>query len=113
MTKPVCSTCNDTHFMDLHDFTEGVRRVPCTRCPVPCRKCRQKGTGPYCGETPCSCECHKPKRAIGLKVAWWKCTVSTDLVVRHGVLPHVSVLTINKHLEKCPEAKFITKRIAE
>lgn len=35
------------------------RTAPCTRCPVPCSKCRQKPQGPYCNETPCPCRCHR------------------------------------------------------
>jgi hypothetical protein len=50
---PVCSTCNDTHAMTLGD-----RTVMCTRCPTPCQSCRAGGVGPFCGSTPCTCECH-------------------------------------------------------
>ncbi|CAB4126916.1 hypothetical protein UFOVP75_44 [uncultured Caudovirales phage] len=53
---PVCSHCNDTHKMELHDAT-----VMCTRCPIPCRKCQVGGNGPYCTTTPCGCECHGHK----------------------------------------------------
>lgn len=52
--KPVCSTCCDTHRMTLHE-----REVMCTRCPVPCERCRSKPQGPYCAVTPCPCECHR------------------------------------------------------
>jgi len=56
---PVCSTCNDTHWMTLGDR---VGNVMCARCPVPCDACRGKlpggGLGPYCATTPCPCECH-------------------------------------------------------
>lgn len=59
--KPICSVCNDTHLMDFfhgnHD--EFSRKVMCTSCPTPCDKCRSNGYGPYCTETPCSCECHR------------------------------------------------------
>ena len=50
----VCSTCNDTHAMTLDGAI-----VMCTRCPVPCQKCREGGTGPYCAITPCPCSCHR------------------------------------------------------
>lgn len=52
-TVPVCSTCNDTHRMPLVD-----REVMCTHCPTPCENCR---AGPYCGKTPCTCECHRQR----------------------------------------------------
>lgn len=52
--KPVCSTCNDTHWVD----TERGRQL-CQHCPVPCQSCREGGNGPFCSETPCSCECHR------------------------------------------------------
>lgn len=55
--EPVCSDCNDTHWVD------GERgRQMCQRCPVPCQKCREGGNGPFCAETPCSCECHQNKQ---------------------------------------------------
>lgn len=55
---PVCRRCNDSHWVfDSH----AQHLVMCTACPVPCDKCRQNGTGPYCATTPCSCDCHKPK----------------------------------------------------
>lgn len=57
--KPVCSTCCDTHRMTLHEG-EDEREVMCTRCPVPCERCRSKPQGPYCAATPCPCECHTP-----------------------------------------------------
>jgi hypothetical protein len=57
---PVCQTCNDTHLMRLYDIETGEdREAMCTHCPVPCAKCRQGGTGPFCATTPCGCECHK------------------------------------------------------
>lgn len=51
----VCTSCNDTHRWPSGNM--------CTACPRPCEKCRGKNdlgnrTGPYCDETPCSCECH-------------------------------------------------------
>jgi len=45
-------------------MTRGGREVPCTRCPLPCPKCRQgagkkgEGLGPYCELNPCPCACH-------------------------------------------------------
>jgi hypothetical protein len=51
--KPVCSTCNDTHRMQLRDGS-----VMCTACPVPCRVCRDDRRA-YCAETPCPCDCHR------------------------------------------------------
>ncbi len=59
MNKPVCSTCNDTHSMILHNSSGDERNVMCTFCPRPCQECRQGGNGPFCTNTPCSCECHK------------------------------------------------------
>ena len=53
----MCSTCNDTHLMSY-----GEDRVMCTRCPVPCQKCRAGGTGAFCGKTPCECQCHDQRR---------------------------------------------------
>jgi hypothetical protein len=50
--RPVCKTCGDTHTMRLGED----REVPCTRCPVPCERCR---SGAYCATTPCACECHR------------------------------------------------------
>jgi hypothetical protein len=51
--EPVCKTCNDTHRMSLDG-----RWVMCTRCPLPCQRCRFGGNGPYCETTPCACDCH-------------------------------------------------------
>ncbi len=55
LPDPVCTTCNDTHTMTLGD-----RSVMCTRCPVPCSRCRAGGTGAFCAATPCACSCHRP-----------------------------------------------------
>lgn len=52
--KPVCEQCGDTHQMELRGAI-----VACTRCPVPCEKCRMGGTGAFCEHTPCACACHK------------------------------------------------------
>lgn len=52
---PVCSSCNDTHWVDTE---RGL--VMCARCPVPCEKCRN---GAFCDKTPCACECHSGKAA--------------------------------------------------
>lgn len=61
--KPVCEVCNDTHVMHHHGLE---RRVPCTRCPRPCRKCAaDEGRGAYCATTPCSCGCHEPADEAG------------------------------------------------
>lgn len=51
--EPTCSTCNDTHWMSLTAFGQ---QVPCSQCPLPCKKCGNL-TG-FCRETPCSCDCH-------------------------------------------------------
>ena len=60
-TKPsprhTCDTCKDTHTMALRDYSGDERQVPCTRCPVPCPKCRGARSA-YCWATPCDCECH-------------------------------------------------------
>lgn len=56
-SKPVCSVCNDTHYVD-HDSG----RQLCTSCPVPCQRCRAGGNGPFCESTPCGCECHLVSR---------------------------------------------------
>lgn len=51
----VCEVCNDTHMMPY-----GERRVMCTYCPVPCRKCAcDSGRGAFCETTPCDCDCHR------------------------------------------------------
>ena len=55
---PVCPVCNDTHTMHSEETGRGYM---CTRCPVPCAKCLQGGNGPFCGTTPCACECHQKK----------------------------------------------------
>lgn len=59
-SEVVCKTCNDTHRMTLSDGAEGgdSRKVICTRCPVPCQRCRVGGNGPYCESMPCACACH-------------------------------------------------------
>lgn len=54
LTKPVCTTCNDTHTMQL----ENQGDVPCTHCPLPCQECRFEGYGAYCQTLPCDCVCH-------------------------------------------------------
>jgi hypothetical protein len=58
MKKPICSTCNDTHRMTLQRDGHEDQVVMCTFCPVPCQKCRENGNGPFCGTTPCACDCH-------------------------------------------------------
>lgn|GEM_PF-4443849 len=67
-SKPICSTCNDSHVMYYKD-----RRVLCTHCPRPCDECQAIGQYPYCETTPCQCECHGSKRieptAIEMKAA--------------------------------------------
>lgn len=55
---PVCTTCKDTHEMQLED-----QKVMCTHCPTPCDDCRAGGNGAYCTTTPCSCHCHAKRRA--------------------------------------------------
>ena len=79
-TSVVCQTCNDTHTMLLRD-----RMVACTRCPVPCAKCRQRrkgAPGAFCAVTPCGCTCHlaalkgaphEPRGAV--RDAAWRGTV--------------------------------------
>ena len=75
-TKPVCSTCSDTHKMYLSE-DDGRRVVMCTGCPSPCRTCASNGgRGAYCAKTPCDCDCHADswqyrehrmsKRAVGV-----------------------------------------------
>ncbi len=58
--KYVCETCRDTHVMTLHREGDPSkdREVMCTRCPVPCQRCRAGGNGPYCAKTRCACACH-------------------------------------------------------
>jgi hypothetical protein len=58
MTTPICSTCKDTHRMTLTRDGHEDQIVMCTHCPVPCQRCRENGTGPFCGTTPCTCDCH-------------------------------------------------------
>lgn len=62
---PVCTQCNDTHMMPWQEDVDGnyERKVMCTRCPVPCQKCRAGGNGAFCGETPCACNCHGEQQA--------------------------------------------------
>lgn len=56
MSKPICETCNDTHRMMMADD----HLWPCTRCPMPCGKCRGgDSAAAYCARTPCGCECHR------------------------------------------------------
>lgn len=54
--ETVCSVCNDTHLMSV-----GERQAPCTRCPVPCEKCRVRGA--YCETPRCACACHASSAA--------------------------------------------------
>lgn len=61
---PVCTICNDTHSMVLHRDGDADRVVMCTRCPVPCQRCRADGNGPFCETTPCPCECHRSGVAV-------------------------------------------------
>jgi hypothetical protein len=49
----VCNSCNDTHWVDT-----ARGRHMCTRCPVPCQRCRVGGNGAFCAATPCACACH-------------------------------------------------------
>lgn len=63
-TRTTCSTCGDKHEMVLRRDVQEARFVMCTRCPVPCQKCRAGGNGPFCENTPCVCLCHvKPGTA--------------------------------------------------
>lgn len=52
--KVVCTTCNDTHYMNVDE-----RHVMCTQCPIPCEGCCGPPSGAFCEYTPCFCECHK------------------------------------------------------
>ena len=54
-----CDNCKDTHLV-YHVDEVGESRGPfmCTRCPVPCQRCRAGGIGAFCGSTPCACVCH-------------------------------------------------------
>lgn len=54
----VCKFCEDTHVMTLWEPGSDERVVPCTRCPVPCQKCRAGGKGAYCARPRCRCACH-------------------------------------------------------
>jgi len=68
-----CSTCADTHRMQIGD-----REVMCTRCPTPCQSCRSaNGRGSYCEAAPCACKCHALKLAGGAVIPaparMWKC----------------------------------------
>jgi hypothetical protein len=64
---PVCSTCNDTHEMEIransYDETN-TRMVPCTFCPTPCESCRGHLSA-YCKTTACGCACHTRARFSG------------------------------------------------
>lgn len=65
-----CTTCGDTHRMSLRG-----ELVPCTRCPVPCAKCRSgagvpgQPLGAYCASTPCACACHPVNTAQAAALA--------------------------------------------
>lgn len=52
--KIVCVACNDTHRVEVEDHGTQM----CTRCPIPCTRCRAGGNGAFCASTPCSCACH-------------------------------------------------------
>lgn len=73
----VCSTCNDTHRMELHG-----RVVMCTRCPVPCESCRQRvpgmGAGAYCAVTPCACPCHRKDARVAAALAAGKVSAAAS-----------------------------------
>ena len=60
--SPVCSKCNDTHMVQDSRYEH---EIMCTGCPVPCQECRVGGKGAFCGETPCSCECHRKDDDLG------------------------------------------------
>lgn len=102
----VCSTCNDTHRMELGD-----REVMCTRCPKPCEQCRQRtpgyGPGAYCGETPCPCWCHRKSESDGqryLRLRWendagfrmWIATLIGNLAAA-GALQLVFIVSAGNH----------------
>lgn len=66
MTTPFCSACNDSHRMPFHTPSGDETEVMCTRCPVPCEKCRGRPQGAYCMTTPCPCRCHRQKKCTCL-----------------------------------------------
>lgn len=66
----VCETCDDTHWMPFGDGT-----MLCTRCPVPCHRCRAGGNGPYCATTPCACGCHLQDVAPACPVGSHECAI--------------------------------------
>lgn len=56
-----CLACHDTHEMTLHRENGDEQTVMCTRCPVPCPKCRgAMGKSAFCATSPCPCTCHAP-----------------------------------------------------
>lgn len=64
---PTCTTCDDSHRMEI-----GVRTVPCTHCPRPCRQCASSnGRGIYCEVAPCACSCHRGMPAPMVKPCQW------------------------------------------
>lgn len=82
MYQPICSTCKDTHRMEIYTIGnyDEVQTVMCTGCPVPCQKCRAGGIGPYCEQTPCACSCHehnfmyrKAKKKAATEPTWISC----------------------------------------
>jgi hypothetical protein len=58
---PVCKTCKD--MQRVYSERYGAF-IPCTRCPVPCQKCRAYGTGAFCQNTPCDCACHRDESKL-------------------------------------------------
>lgn len=52
---PVCVHCYDTHRAPVSGHM-------CNFCPIPCERCRQGATGPFCEKTPCGCPCHQARR---------------------------------------------------
>lgn len=66
-TTPTCTTCNDTHRMEIGD-----RTVLCTFCPLPCPKCASgNGKGAFCATARCECPCHAGKKAPDTKPCQW------------------------------------------
>lgn len=68
-TKATCASCFGSRLMEL-----GSRLVPCTHCPRPCRQCASNnGTGAYCLEAACSCDCHRQSPAGASAVGLCTC----------------------------------------
>ncbi len=101
MADSVCTTCNDTHIMVMGEGGYDEREVMCTRCPVPCQKCRAGGNGAFCERTPCSCACHAPKCTRSLEKTAEELADAAKIYACFG--PHTAPETKARLVELCRE----------